>query len=166
MSELSISTENSAAAGSHTDNTMTHGVTEKAAKISSFSEKVKNNLRNFFPFTMEAVRGDEMDTQEEELEADYEETSRQRSKVRVSTSTKLPGINELTPPLVTPLVDHGAAMENAVIRIVNSLGEQREQMSIRLIGLERAVHVERESLREKTNRNRQTDRRSEGAKNL
>ena len=123
MSELSISTENSAAAGSHTDNTMTHGVTEKAAKTSSFSEKVKNTLGNFFPFTMEAVTGDEMDTQEE---ADYKETSRQRSKVRVSTSTKLPGINEVTPPLVTPLVDHGAAMENAVIRIVNSLGEQSE----------------------------------------
>ena len=37
-----------------------------------------------------------------EPEADYEETSRQRGKTRVSTSTKLPGIKRVTPPLVTP----------------------------------------------------------------
>ena len=40
-----------------------------------------------------------------EPEADYEEISRQKGKTRVSTSTKLPGTNRVTPPLVTPLVD-------------------------------------------------------------
>ena len=41
------------------------------------------------------------------------------------------------------------------------LGEQNEQMSIRMSELERAVHIERESLREEINRNRQEFGRSE-----
>ena len=45
-----------------------------------------------------------------EPEADYEETSRQRGKTRVSISTKLPGTNRVTSPLVTPLMDEGASM--------------------------------------------------------
>ena len=44
---------------------------------------------------------------------DHEETSRQRIKTRVSTSTKLPGIDRVTPPLVMPLVDNGASIEEA-----------------------------------------------------
>ena len=53
MSELSdISTENLAAAVSPTDNTMMHGVTERAATSSSFSERLKVTLENFCPFTM------------------------------------------------------------------------------------------------------------------
>ena len=48
-----------------------------------------------------------------ELETDNEETSRQRGKTRVSTSTKLPGANRVTPPLVTPLVDNGVSMDEA-----------------------------------------------------
>ena len=53
MSELSdISTENVATTRSPTDNTMMHGVTEKPAMSSSFSERVKKILGNFFPFTM------------------------------------------------------------------------------------------------------------------
>ena len=39
-------------------------------------------------------------------EVDYEETSRQRSTTRVSTSTKLPASDRVTPTLVTPLVDN------------------------------------------------------------
>ena len=35
-------------------------------------------------------------------EADYEETSRQRNKTQFSTSTKLPGTDRGTSPLVTP----------------------------------------------------------------
>ena len=46
-------------------------------------------------------------------EIDHEKTSRQRVKARISTSTKLPGIDRVTPPLVTPLVDNGAALEVA-----------------------------------------------------
>ena len=38
---------------------------------------------------------------------DNEETSRQMNKTRVSTRTKLPGTDRVTPPLVTPLVDNG-----------------------------------------------------------
>ena len=169
---------------------MMHEVTEKPATSSSFSERVKNNLGNFFPFTMGAGTGVEAETQEEEEdndeqddfesqislisstqendaytnretgstdrigvvrtinkttnglnqsgdfvtgtnwelqpgknknagpsnppadpEADYEETSMQRSKTRVSTSTNLPGTDRVTPPLVTRLVDNGASIE-------------------------------------------------------
>ena len=86
---------------------------------------------------------------------DNKKTSRQRAKARISTSTKLPGTDRVTPPLVTPLVDNGTALEDALNNIVASIGEQNEQMSIRMSELERAVHVERESLREEINRNRQ-----------
>ena len=42
------------------------GVTDKVVTSSSFSERVKNTLENFFPFTMGTGTGDEVDTQEEE----------------------------------------------------------------------------------------------------
>ena len=67
----------------------------------------------------------------------------------------------MTPPLVTPLVDNGVTMEEALTRIVDSRGEQKEQMTKRMSELERTVHVERENLREKINRNRQEVRRRE-----
>ena len=71
MSELSdISTENVATTRSPTDNTMMHGVTEKPATSSSFSEIVKNILGNFFPFTMGTGTGDEAETQEEKEDDD------------------------------------------------------------------------------------------------
>ena len=94
-------------------------------------------------------------------ELDNEKTSRQRIKARISTSTKLPGIDTVTPPLVTPLVENGASLEEALNNIVGSIGEQIEQMSIRMSELDREVHVERESLREEKNRNRQEVGRSE-----
>ena len=94
-------------------------------------------------------------------EVDNEKTSRQRIKARISTSTKLLGIDRVTPPLVTPLADNGASIEEALANIVGSIGEQNEQMFIRMSELERAVHVERESLREEKNRNRQEVSRSE-----
>ena len=94
-------------------------------------------------------------------ETNNEKTSRQRVKVRISTSMKLPGTDRVTPSLVTPLVDNGAALEEALNNIVDSLGEQNEQMSIRMSELERAVHIERERLREEINRNRQEVDRSE-----
>ena len=96
-----------------------------------------------------------------EPEADYEETSRQRGKTRISTSTKLAGTNRVTPPLVTPLVDERASIEEPLTSIVDSIGEQNEQMSVKMSELEKAVHVERESLREEINRNRQEVSRSE-----
>ena len=61
----------------------------------------------------------------------------------------------MTPPLVTPLVENGASLEEAFNNIVGTIGEQNEQTSIRMSELERAVHVERESVREEINRNRQ-----------
>ena len=54
------------------------------------------------------------------LEADYEGTSRQRGITRTSTSTKLPGTNKVTPPIVTPLVDNGASIEEVLTRIVDN----------------------------------------------
>ena len=78
-----------------------------------------------------------------------------------STSTKLPGTNRVTSPLVTPLVDERASIEEALTSTVDSIGDQNKQMSLRMSELERAVHVERESLREEINRNRQEVSRSE-----
>ena len=94
-------------------------------------------------------------------EVDNEKTSRQRIKARISTSMKLPGTDRVTPPLVTPLTDNGAALEEASNNIVGSIGEQNELMSLRMSELERAVHIERESLLEEINRNRQEVGRSE-----
>ena len=63
MSELSdISTEDVATTTSPTDNTMLHGVTEKPATSSSFSERVKNIFGNFFQYTMGTVTGDKAET--------------------------------------------------------------------------------------------------------
>ena len=61
----------------------------------------------------------------------------------------------MTPPLVTPLVGNGASIEEALTNIVGSIGENNEQMSLRMSELERAVHVETENLREQINRSRQ-----------
>ena len=94
-------------------------------------------------------------------EVDNEMTSRQRIKARISTSTKLPEIDRVTPPLVTPLVEKGALIEEPLTNIVGIIGEHNEQMFIRMTELERAVHVERESLREEINRNKQEASRSE-----
>ena len=96
-----------------------------------------------------------------ELEVEYKETSKQRRTARVSTITKLPGTNKVTPTLETSLMDNGASMEEALTRIVDSLGEHNEQISIRMSDLERAVNVERESLREEINRNRQRASKNE-----
>ena len=89
-----------------------------------------------------------------EPEMDDEKTSRQRIKTRTSNSTKLPGTDRVTPPLVAPIVENGASLEEALNNIVTSIGEQNEQMSIRMSELERANRVEKESLREEINRNR------------
>ena len=105
-------------------------------------------------------RNKELDNALADPEVINEKTSKQRIKARISTSTKLPGIDRVTPPLVTPLLDNGAALEEALNNIVGSIGEQNEQMSIRMSELERAVHIERECLREELNRNRQEVGRS------
>ena len=94
-------------------------------------------------------------------EVDHEKTSRQKIKTRVSTRIKLPGTDRVTPPLLTPLADNGASIEEALTNIVGSIGEQNEQMSLRMSELERAVHVERENQREEINRSRQEVNRSE-----
>ena len=94
-------------------------------------------------------------------EVDNEKMSRQRIKSRISASTKLPGIDRVTPPFVTPLVDNGASIEEALTNIVDSIGEHNEQMSLRMSELERAVHIERKNLREEINRNKQEVTRSE-----
>ena len=93
-------------------------------------------------------------------EVDQEETSRQRIKTRVSTSTKLPGTDRVTSPLVTPLMENGASIKEALTNIVGSIGDQIEQMSLRMSELEKAVQVKRENLREEINRNRQEVSRS------
>ena len=54
-------------------------------------------------------------------EVDHEKTSRQRIKARISISTKLLGIDRVTPQLVTPLVGYGASIEEALTNIVGSI---------------------------------------------
>ena len=62
---------------------------------------------------------------------------------------------------MTPLVENGASIEEALTNIVGSKGEQNEQISLRMSELERAIHVERKNLREEINHNRQEASRSE-----
>ena len=95
-------------------------------------------------------------------EVDNEKTSRQRIEAQISTSTKLPGIDRVTQPLVTPLVDNGASIEEALANRVGSIGEQNEQMSKRMSELERAVHVEEKVCRKKSTA---TDKKLVEAKN-
>ena len=59
-------------------------------------------------------------------EVEHEKTSRQRIKARISISTKLPGIDRTTPPLVTPLMDNGVSIEEALTNIVGSIGEETD----------------------------------------
>ena len=92
---------------------------------------------------------------------DYGETSRQRIKTRVSTSTKLSGTDRVTPPVVTPLVINEASIEEALTNIVGSIGEQNEHMSLGISELETAVYAERVNMREEINRNIQEVSRSE-----
>ena len=95
-------------------------------------------------------------------EIDNEKTLKQRVKARISPTRSYLGPTGLHHhSWITPLVDNGVALEEALNNIVDSLGEQNEQMSIRMSELERAVHIERESLREEINRNRQEVGRSE-----
>ena len=53
-------------------------------------------------------------------EINNEKMLKQGVKARISTSTKLPGTDRVTPPLVTPLVENGAALEEALNNIVDS----------------------------------------------
>ena len=54
MSKLSdVSIDNLTVGGSPIDNSKMHEVTEKVATSSSFSERNRNTLGNFFPFTMQ-----------------------------------------------------------------------------------------------------------------
>ena len=136
------STENVATTRSPTDNTV-HGVTEKPAMSSSFSERVKNTFRNFFAFNMGTGSGDEAETQEEEEEDDEQDDF--GSQVSLNSSTQ----------------EIDAYTEEALSNLVGSIGEQNEQMSLRMSELERAGHVERENLQEEINRNRQEVSRSD-----
>ena len=92
-------------------------------------------------------RNTELSNALKDPEVEHEKTSRQRIKARISTSRKLPGIDRTTPPFVTPLVDNRSSVEEAMTNIVGSIGEQNDQMSLRMSDSERAVHVERENLR-------------------
>ena len=97
MSELSdISTENVATTKSPTDNTMMHGVTEKPATSSSFSERVKNTLGNFFPFTMGTLTGDEAETQEEGEDDDEQDDFGSQTSLGSSTQGNDAYINGAT----------------------------------------------------------------------
>ena len=87
ISELSdISTENVPTTRSPTDNTMMLGVKEKPATSSSFSERVKNTFRNFFPFTMGTGTSDEAEPQEEEEDDDGQDDF--GSQVSLNSSTQ------------------------------------------------------------------------------
>ena len=57
----------------------------------------------------------------------------------------------MRPKLLTPSVEKGVSIEEALTRIVGSMGDQSDQISIKLNELGREVHVERENLRDKKN---------------
>ena len=65
---------------------MMHWVTEKPATSSSFSERVKNTLGKFFPFTMGTGTGDEAETQEEE--EDNNDQDDFESQISLNSSTQ------------------------------------------------------------------------------
>ena len=65
----------------------------------------------------------------------------EREAERVLTSHKLPVTIKMT-----PLVDDVVSVEEALIRIVNRMGEPQEQISNRMSELEIAVHIEKEGL--------------------
>ena len=58
-----------------------------------------------------------------ELKVDYGGPLRQREPARVSSSTKMSVTNKVTPPLVTPFVDDGVSVEDALTKIIDKLGE-------------------------------------------
>ena len=89
-----------------------------------------------------------------DLRAEYERPLRQRGVARATTSTKLV-LNQVRSPLVPPWVDGGKSMGEALTRIMDKLGEQQEQFFNRMSELERAIHIEREGLREDILRNKQ-----------
>ena len=160
---LNSSTQENAAYTDRETGTMDQfGVVRTISKTNNGSGHSKDfvNMTNSEVRTGES-RNTRLSNAPADPEVDSEKTSRQRTKARISTSTKLPGIDRVTPSLVTPLVENGESIEEALTNIVGSIGEQNEQMSTRMSELERAVHVERESLREEINRNRQEASRSE-----
>ena len=150
----SLTQENEAYTGRETGTMDKFGVVRTISKDTNTS----GQSRDFASMTNSGTRTGEnrnigLGNASADPEVDNEKASRQRIKARISTSTKLPGIDRVTPPLVTPLVENRALLEEALNNIVGSIGEQNEQMSIRMSELERAVHVERDSLREEKNRN-------------
>ena len=97
MSELSdISTENMATTRSPKDNTMTHVATEKPATSSSISERVKNTLGNFFPFTTGTGTGDEAETLEEKEDDDGQDDFGSQTSLGRSTQGNDPYNNRAT----------------------------------------------------------------------
>ena len=69
-----------------TTNTIMHGVTDKPATSSLFSERVKNTFGNLFPFTMGTGTDNEAETQEEE--EDNDELDDFESQVSLNSSTQ------------------------------------------------------------------------------
>ena len=85
MSELSdISTEVATTRRSPTDNTMMASGTGKQTTSSSFSERMKNTLGNFFPFSMGGGAGNDGESQEDEEDEEEQGTLdlKSASKVR------------------------------------------------------------------------------------
>ena len=97
-------------------------------RTTSNTTKVSGQSREFVNMTKSEMRTGRsrntgLSNAPADPEVDSEKTSRQRIKARISTSTKLPGIDRVTPPLVTPLVENGASIEEALTNIVGSIGE-------------------------------------------
>ena len=72
----------------------------------------------------------------------------------------------MTSPLVTPLVDNRASIEEALTNIVDSIGEQSEQMSLRMSELERAVRLESSRVKGCGMRSTATDKKLAEAERL
>ena len=97
-------------------------------RTTSNTTKVSGQSRDFVNMTKSEMRTGRsrntwLSNAPADPEVDSEKTSRQRIKARISTSTKLPGIDRVTPPLVTPLVENGASIEEALTNILGSIEE-------------------------------------------
>ena len=97
------------------------GTMDKFGVVRTISKDINTSgqSRDFVSMTNSETRTGEnrnigLSNKSADPEIDNEKRSRQRIKARISTSTKLPGIDRVTPPLVTPQVDNGASIEEAL----------------------------------------------------
>ena len=102
--------------GAYTDRDT--GTMDQFGVVRTISDTIKESgqSRDFVKMTKSEMRTGQsrnsgLSNAPTDPEVDNEKTSRQRIEARISTSTKLPGIDRVTPSLVAPLVENGASIK-------------------------------------------------------